>query len=119
MYPPSKLYPYEWAVVLLFVGSLSLLSLYSWLNATTEMTYELGEEVWLKDPILVLTISGAVKTPGEYQLKRGTSIGDAVQKAEPLEEADLSRLRLEAPIRAKQKINVPFKKKKLRNIAAV
>lgn len=114
--PPSKLYPFEWGVVLVFVGSILALSIYSWAHSEVESVIETGQVAWICPPLVTITVSGAVKNPGDYQVNRGTTIEEAVKKAEPLIESDLSRLALKATIQKKRKIFVPYKKKKLRNI---
>ena len=105
-----RLYPYEWAIVLLFCGSVSLLAAYSYVMAEYETPVELGEAGWVKSSLLTLSIAGAVSQPGDYQIERGSTVREALEMASPLAEADLSRINLDKKIIRKQRIYVPLKK---------
>lgn len=115
----SKLYPYEWFIVLLFVGTITLISLYSWVNSERESKKEYGDSVWLESSLITIKIDGAVRFPGDYQVRRGSKLEEVLSQASPLEEADLSQLKKKKITRSRQKFHVPTKKKRLRNIGSV
>ncbi|MEW6661318.1 MAG: helix-hairpin-helix domain-containing protein [Bacillota bacterium] len=56
---------------------------------------------------VVIHVSGAVQFPGVYRVPKGSRVVDGVEKAKPLEEADLQALNLAAPLIDGQKITVP------------
>jgi competence protein ComEA len=62
-----------------------------------------------KVKILSVHVTGAVSKPGVYQLPADARIIDAVNKAAPMEEADLDSLKLAARIVDGQDIYVPQK----------
>lgn len=53
-------------------------------------------------------VAGAVLKSGVYRLAQGCRVGDAVEKAGPLPQADLDKLNLAAPLSDGQKITVPL-----------
>lgn len=59
--------------------------------------------------ILSVHVTGSVSKPGVYQLPADARIIDAVNKAEPMEDADLDSLKLAARIVDGQDIYVPLK----------
>lgn len=61
----------------------------------------------LNDDIEVL-IEGAVKHPQHYTLKKGARVKEVLEMAQPLPEADLSKIKWETKIRDGQTIVVPL-----------
>ncbi len=61
----------------------------------------------LNDQSIEITVKGAVRKPGDYKLKKGDVIQDALSLAEPLLEANLDKIKLESKLRQRQIINVP------------
>lgn len=57
---------------------------------------------------LVVNIKGAVKNPGIYEFTLNSRINDALEKAEPLENADLLPLNLAMFLKDEQDIYVPY-----------
>ncbi|KAF0091524.1 MAG: competence protein ComEA [Fusobacteria bacterium] len=60
------------------------------------------------DEKLVVNIKGAVKNPGIYEFPLNSRVNDALEKAEPLENADLLPLNLAMFLKDEQDIYVPF-----------
>ena len=58
---------------------------------------------------IAVHVSGAVARPGLYRLTQGARVADAVEKAGPLDEADLNAINLAAPLADGQKVPVPLK----------
>ena len=74
-------------------------------NETTQET-ENQEE----DNIIIVHVSGEVNNPGIIELKEGSRIADAIEKAGgSTEYADLSKINLAYEIKDGQKINIPSK----------
>ncbi len=62
-----------------------------------------------QERIIVVHIAGAVKTPGVYHIKEGQRLYQALELAEPLEDADLDALNLAGILRDSEKVYVPKK----------
>lgn len=74
-------------------------------NETTQET-----ENQVEDNIIIVHISGEVNNPGIIELKEGSRIADAIEKAGgSTEYADLSKINLAYEIKDGQKINIPSK----------
>ena len=61
-----------------------------------------------EEDMLVVNIKGAVKNPGIYEFPEYSRVNDALQKAVPLENADLLPLNLAMFLKDEQDIYVPF-----------
>lgn len=74
-------------------------------NETTQET-----ENQVEDNIIIVHVSGEVNNPGIIELKEGSRIADAIEKAGgSTEYADLSKINLAYEIKDGQKINIPSK----------
>ena len=51
-------------------------------------------------------VKGHVKHPGSYWVERGSSLGDLLDRAEPLEFADLRRMKRSTPLKRPRKIDI-------------
>ncbi|NGX41775.1 MAG: hypothetical protein K940chlam7_00047 [Chlamydiae bacterium] len=60
--------------------------------------------------LIQITIEGAVKNPGLYQVEKGTLVQDALQLAQPKEEANLKQIKLDSKVVRRRTIKVPSKK---------
>lgn len=80
--------------------------------AVPAVVYESAREV-------VVHLSGAVEKPGVYRFSRETRLSEALEKAVPLDRADVQSLNLAAPLKDGQKIVVPEKKDLSREAAPV
>ncbi|MFZ5633165.1 MAG: helix-hairpin-helix domain-containing protein [Bacillota bacterium] len=58
---------------------------------------------------IVVHVTGAVEKPGVYRFTREMRVSDALERAAPLDRADVQGLNLAAPLKDGQKIVVPFK----------
>lgn len=56
--------------------------------------------------LVQVTIEGAVKHPGVYQVSKGSTVLEALQLAEPLEEANFKRIKLDSKIMRRRTIKV-------------
>jgi hypothetical protein len=112
--PHDRLYPFEWVLIAFFSASLIALSLYT--SAQAEAPLDALEGEMVTPYQIIVTISGAVKNEGEFLVPYGTTLREALRLAEPLADADLSKIKGDKPLLRKQKIKLPFKKvKKLKN----
>jgi competence protein ComEA len=57
---------------------------------------------------LVVHVVGAVEKPGVYTFQEGDRVNEAIQRAVPLEEADLSQLNLALSLQDGKQLDVPF-----------
>lgn len=74
-------------------------------NETTQET-----ENQVEDNIIIVHVSGEVNNPGIIELKEGSRIADAIEKAGgSTKYADLSKINLAYEIKDGQKINIPSK----------
>jgi len=62
-----------------------------------------------------VSIKGAVEKPGTYRVQQGTLLKELLQQAIPMENSNLSRLKLERPLRDGQAIHVPKKRQSRQN----
>lgn len=91
------------------------------LTLTLLILFSLGLNIYLDDtelpiteieqkmpqPLLVeITIKGAVKYPGTYQVPKGSTVQQALDMAEPFETANLKRIKLDSKITRRRSINV-------------
>jgi competence protein ComEA len=58
---------------------------------------------------IVVHVAGAVKNPGVYTFSTEARVKDALERAVPLDRADIQSLNLAAPLKDGQKIVVPLK----------
>lgn len=57
-----------------------------------------------------IKISGAIEKPGEYNVKKGMRLYEAIKLAKPLNNSDLSKLNFDSIINKNLTINIPFQK---------
>ncbi len=101
----SKLFPHEWIIVSLLIITLCLLTYVSLgrnvslppANTTAELTSD----------VVQVSISGAVANPGSFELKKGSKLKDLLALAEPITEADLSKIKPNARLKDGQTIKIP------------
>lgn len=56
--------------------------------------------------LIEVNIEGAVKYPGLYQVKKGTFVSEVLELAQPLEEANLKRIKLDSKITRRRTIRI-------------
>ena len=108
----EKLPNHERLVAVLIVAiflSLSCLNIFSFEN---NEPIPVGELPLKKEPLIQVTITGAVREPGIYQVERGTTVREAIQMAGPFETAIFGRMRMDSKILRKRKIVVREKNQK-------
>jgi hypothetical protein len=65
---------------------------------------ETGEPRFISNPLIEVNIEGKVKRPGTYQVRKGSSLRELVELAEPDEDANLKRMKLDSPITRRRKL---------------
>lgn len=111
---PSSMTPYlgvhEWVAIISILGFLLLLTLIVLDGRHDNRSVPVNKTVaslHFKPQEVEIYIDGAVKNPGSYKVKLGTSTRDAIELAEPLEDADLSKIKPTSRVRNGQNIKVP------------
>lgn len=105
----ASLYPHEWFAISVYLSIFIFIALISWLNGGLESLEVLSKES--VEQTLSVYISGAVKKPGCYRLGRGSTLGEALSLAEPLDNADTRNLNLDGNLSDEQRIKVKGVKK--------
>lgn len=101
---PHKLPNHERIAALLVIAvfmSLSFWNIFSFERNTPLAIEELPRK---GEPLVQVTITGAVQEPGVYQVKKGTAVSQVIEMARPLDTANLGRMRLDSKILRKRKI---------------
>lgn len=80
---------HEWLAVVVIIFTFLLLTIISLSNYEKAITET--ELVAHSQPLIEITVEGAVKFPGTYQVEKGTPILEVINQAEPLPTADLKR----------------------------
>lgn len=93
---------HEWVAVVFIISIFILLTLISLINS--EKPLQETDFVSYSQPLIEITIEGAVKYPGVYQVEKGTPIIDAINQAEPYPTADLKKLKTDSQATRKRKI---------------
>ena len=100
----------EWMAVLTVMVCLGFtVVVVYWQNGAIEELKQTASHP-ITDPYLSITIEGAVGNPGTIKVKKGSLLQEALQLAEILPDADLSKLKLDKRVRKGQKIWVPSQK---------
>jgi len=60
----------------------------------------------VQNPLIEIVVEGKVRNPGTYQVKKGTTVGEVIEMAEPREEAKISRIKLDSKITRRRKIKI-------------
>jgi len=60
----------------------------------------------VQNPLIEIVVEGKVRNPGTYQVKKGTTVGEVIEMAEPREEAKVSRIKLDSKITRRRKITI-------------
>ncbi len=95
---------HEWLAVVLIISTFLLLTIISLSNYEKPIIET--EDVIASQPLVEITIEGAVKFPGIYQVEKGTPILEAINLAEPLPSAKLNKIKPHSKAVRKRKIVV-------------
>jgi protein involved in polysaccharide export with SLBB domain len=106
---PPQLAIHEWFAVLLILAVMALITGISLLSDTNKTTETQAHH--LKPQYFEVLIQGAVQHPGSYSVKSGSTMQTVLDKALPLENADLNRIKSQTKLRNGQVINIPIMQK--------
>lgn len=107
----KSLLPHEWLAVLVITCGLIFLIILGE-SATSSVPLILEEVSFPALPqTVVIKIEGAVEFPGKYHAGSGTKLKEVIQKAKPLLEADLKKVRQDFVVKKGMKIKIPKQKK--------
>ncbi len=102
--PTQRLPIHEWIAVVIII------SVFLFLTIITISNYEPPlietNTVAISQPLVDVTIIGAVKFPGTYQIEKGSTIQTLLDMAEPLPNANLNSLNFDSKITKKRKITI-------------
>lgn len=69
-----------------------------------------GDQIRFKSSLLTVCIKGAVKQPVALELKRGSLLGESLEKIDLTDDADLTKVQYREIKRNRQTITIPRKK---------
>ncbi|MGA8164252.1 MAG: SLBB domain-containing protein [Waddliaceae bacterium] len=95
-----------WLIVCFFTF-LTVLNLYL---RETELPRKTGDAHEMGISLIEVTVKGAVKHPGVYQVEKGALVEEVLAVADPLDDADLKRMKMESKILRRRTIQVRVRK---------
>jgi hypothetical protein len=109
-----QLHVHEWLAVSAICGLIAMLALLAFVKGDERPEYSDSPHQLIASTIDIY-IEGAVSRPGIFNMPKDAVIQDVLQRAIPLPEADLKKVKSQARIRRGQVIKIPFKKKAKKN----
>lgn len=91
------------SVIILFILFLAFLNLYL---DDGKLPKTQDAIVIVTSPLIEITVEGAVKKPGKYQVKKGTLVQEVLKLADPFDTANLKRIKLDSKITRRRTIRV-------------
>lgn len=107
----QKLSFHEWIIIVLMIAITSILASVAYVRDRESLPRTGAPYTLLSDEIEV-EIRGAVANPGAYTLKKGAVLGELIEQAHPLPDADSRRLNFNRKLKDGQHIYVSFKPKR-------
>lgn len=101
----SKLPPHEWIIISLLIVTISLLTVV--VLGRKDVMPPLQAMTELSSDVIQVIVKGAVANAGSFELKKGVKLKDLLALAQPLADADLSRIKPNAKLRDGQTIKIP------------
>ena len=105
--PAPKLPLSDWLVIACIVGFLSALTLISLLSQRDLPETAEAPQTLTITQLIPVSIAGAVEHPGAYEMPKGSSLADLLEKAVPSSVADLSKLKGRSKLSKWQHVSVP------------
>lgn len=99
---------HEWVVVVLLIVIFIISSIIIYIRDQDSLSTTKNTNHHMQDE-LQITIQGQVLKPATYKLKRGASMAELLALAEPLPEADLSRIKNSRKLKPDEIITIPAK----------
>jgi len=94
---------WEWLFVGLVAGCLVTISLFSLVNSPSFCPE------WVAPQKIEVTVTGAVKNPGTYEVYANTLFKKILAKVKPLKSADLSKIKSIRRVERSCEVDIPFK----------
>lgn len=90
---------------------MGMITAITWSASHQTKVVETDAAHYIVDPMMEITLQGAVKNPGKRKVLRGALIKDVINDAEIPSEADLSKIKLQSKVRRGQVIHIPYQNK--------
>ena len=102
---------HEWLAIAIIVGLLGMLAAIAMIRNSSSQFKEIATTDTPSNQWIKVAIDGAVESPGNYTVEKGTSLKEVLAQAKVLEDADFSRLKMKitSKVRQGQMIHVPKK----------
>lgn len=97
----------DWGVIIAYCAILTSLTLYTQVYIPWVCPALPEQAHWTHPATVTVYITGEVEVPGEHTLKVGSTRGDLLAQAKPLETADLRRLKTSVKLKQGQLVEVP------------
>lgn len=98
---------HEWIAVVVIITFLVMISTMAIFSNDDLDTIETGLPHHVVSPEIDVTIEGAVLNPGTFKIKRGATLQEALDIAQPLSSADLRKIKINKKLRQGQVIKIP------------
>jgi len=97
---------HERVFALVVVGFFLLMISLNFWSLEKEIIVDRKNPYQVQNPLVEIVVEGKVNNPGTYQVKKGTTVGEVVEMAEPKEEAKVSKIKLDSKITRRRKITI-------------
>ena len=98
---------HEKLAVIIIIAGMVFLTLLTTFNQGPEPRQINPTPHYMSDPEIEVYVQGAVQNPGSYKLMQGANVGDVLNLAQPLDDADLSKVKMQTKARRGQVIKIP------------
>jgi DNA uptake protein ComE-like DNA-binding protein len=96
----------EWVAVFILLAGFLFLSKGAFQAPNGRWPMAKGEPIEKPSSLIVIRVQGAVQKPGVYQFRAGTKIAEVLQACEVKDEANLTKIDMEQPVKKGQKLTV-------------
>lgn len=107
-----QLAPHEKICAGLLIGALVFFFSLAYIRTPLETAADRWSPHHLKSTTIEVTIQGAVANPGTYMIDRGSTVEALLELAQPLPEADLSKVKTTMKLYQHKKVIIPCKKQR-------
>jgi len=100
---------HEWLAISVFVGLLGMLTAINLIQSDSTPVIKTESPHYVIPPTITLHVEGAVENPGPIQVKRKSTVKEALEQVKLLPDADLSKIKMSSKVRKGQVIKIPSK----------
>ena len=97
---------HERVFALVVVGFFVLMISLNFWFSEKEIIVDRNQPHEVQNPLIEVVVEGKVRSPGTYQVKKGTTVGEVIKMAEPSEEAKISKVKVDSKITRRRKIKI-------------